>query len=210
MMEYALNDVRYVVPLADRLLEAVRALGREEWFEESCAAARLNVLEREGPDPDEIWRIAGWGKLRPRGLAYLREIWHWRDKEAERMNRPPFKVIVNEQILALAEDLQLGKEVRLPPRFTNPQRGRFSRLVERARKLPESELPRRRLHQRRQKPPNLDEAVNILKTKRDLAAEELKIDPTLIATRSMLEAIAIDAEAGMAKLMNWQRELMCR
>ena len=126
------------------------------------------------------------------------------------MNRPPFKVIVNEQILALAEALYDGKNARLPQRFVEPQQRRFSRCVERARKLPDSELPQKRLHPRRQKPPNLDEAVNALKAKRDLAASELNLDPTLIATRSLLEAIATDAKAGMKLLMDWQRELICR
>jgi ribonuclease D len=210
MREYALNDVRYVIPLADLLMEKIRELGREPWFEESCMAARHNVLGRTGPDSDEVWRITGWGKLQPRGLAYLREIWGWRDSEAERMNRPPFKVIVNEQILSLAIDLYHNKEVELPQRFSLSQQRRLARGVERARKLPESELPHRRTLPRRQKPPNLDEAVNKLKRKRDAAAKELNLDPTLIATRGLLEAIATDEEAGMAQLMDWQRELMCR
>lgn len=208
MTEYAVNDVVYVVGLADKLLQQVRELGRVEWFEESCAAGRKNVEERRGPDPEQVWRIAGWGKLRPRGLAFLREIWGWRDKEAERMNRPPFKVIVNEQILALAEQLQDQGDAQLPKRFSEVQRRRYQRAIERARRLPENQLPKRRLQTRRDKPANLDEAVARLRERRDAIAESLNLDPTLIATRGMLEAIALDAGAGREQLMNWQRQLL--
>lgn len=208
MLDYAINDVLYVVELADQLLERIRELDRESWFEESCEASRKNVTERQGPDPEQVWRIAGWGKLQPRGLAYLREIWGWRDKEAERMNRPPFKVIVNEQILKLAEELQSGGNPSLHKRFSDVQRRRYQRAVERARQLPDNELPKRRLHTRREKPANLDEAVAKLRARRDQIAKKLELDPTLIATRGSLESIALDREAGLAQLMNWQRELL--
>ena len=208
MVRYAINDVLYVVALADKLLERVRKLDREKWFEESCAASRTNVTERKGADPEQIWRIPGWGKLRPRGLAYLREIWNWRDKEAERMNRPPFKVIVNEQILNLAEGLQEGRDVELPKRFSDVQRRRYNRSVERARRLPKDELPVRRLQMRREKPANLDDVVAKLRSRRDAVADSLNLDPTLVATRGMLEAIAIDPEGGTQQLMKWQRDLL--
>ena len=208
MIRYAINDVVFVLQLADLLLKKIRELGREEWFLESCAVARKNVEARTGPDPDQVWRIPGWGKLRPRGLAYLREIWAWRDKEAERMNRPPFKVIVNEQILGFADQLQQGKKVVLPKRFSEIQQRRFRRAIERARRLPEEELPKRRLHPRRAKPGNLDAIVSKFRKRRDAAAESLNLDATLIATRSMLEAIAIDRTEGLEQLMSWQRDLL--
>ena len=208
MLDYAINDVLYVVALADKLLARVRELCREDWFDESCEASRTNVLARLGPDPEQVWRIPGWGKLHPRGLAYLREIWGWRDKESERMNRPPFKVIVNEQLLELAEALQGGGNPVLHKRFSDVQRRRYQRAIERARRLPDNELPKRRLHTRREKPANLDAAVGKLRAKRDKLALELQIDPTLIATRGTLEAIALDRETGLAQLMNWQRELL--
>ena len=39
MCEYALNDVRYLLPLADRLERELRARDRYSWFLESCEAA---------------------------------------------------------------------------------------------------------------------------------------------------------------------------
>ena len=39
-------------------------------------------------------------------------------------------------------------------------------------------------------------------------AEELDLEPTIIATRYQLEAIAAHPEKGLGHLMKWQRELL--
>jgi hypothetical protein len=41
-------------------------------------------------------------------------------------------------------------------------------------------------------------------------AEQLALDPSLIATRSQIEAIASNEDKGLAQLMNWQRNLLTR
>ena len=81
MIEYALNDVRYLLEMGRKIVEELDRKGRREWFEESCEAARSRVLDRDD-NRDEAWRIQGSGKLLPQGLAYLRSLWTWRDREA--------------------------------------------------------------------------------------------------------------------------------
>ena len=44
--------------------------------------------------------------------------------------------------------------------------------------------------------------------KRDKVSTELEIDPTLIASRATLEALARDPQATAAEMMPWQRELL--
>ena len=41
MLEYAVNDVRYLLPIATVLESHVAALGRTDWFVESCINARV-------------------------------------------------------------------------------------------------------------------------------------------------------------------------
>ena len=52
-------------------------------------------------DAEDAWRIKGAGRLTRRQLAYLRELWRWRDQHARSANLPPFKVLGNQQILDL-------------------------------------------------------------------------------------------------------------
>ncbi|MGI9239354.1 MAG: HRDC domain-containing protein, partial [Verrucomicrobiales bacterium] len=125
MLEYAVNDVRYLLPIAEVLESHVGALDRTDWFVESCINARTTVLGRTGKDPDQIWRIQGWGRLQRRALNDLRAVWHWRDDEARRRDRPPFKIMNNDLILTIVGQLDEGKKPDLPQRFPRPVSERF-------------------------------------------------------------------------------------
>jgi ribonuclease D len=170
MMEYAVNDVRYVLQIADHLLQELESRGRLPWFRECCEAARGAVLARKGPDPNEVWRVSGWGKLGRKGLAFLREAWRWRDDEARRMDRPPFKVVSNEVLLALSERFEEGKGISIPERFSAPQQRRFQKVVKMVSSLPKEEWPEGRLRRRVRKPPNTDVRFAELRKKRDAVA----------------------------------------
>lgn len=208
MIDYALNDVRYILPLADHYLSKLRELGRESWFLESCRNARESVLARPAPDPDSLWRIPGSGKLRPAGLNYLRALWHWRDGESRRLDRPAFKVIGNAEILAFAEALEAGRDVRLPERFPPACVRRFLRALREAREAPEETWPKRPLRRRHERNPDFERQFERLRETRDRVAAELDLDPSLIASRGVLEAIAFNPDAAHDLLLGWQRGLL--
>ena len=208
MLEYALNDIHYVIPLADMFLTKLRELGREPWFLESCADARISVLNRPPPDPEEQWRINGSGALKPCGLHYLRCFWRWRDAEAERINRPTFKIISNDEIIAMAEDMQDGKDVTLPSRYPPPFHRRFHKMFKEAKAVPEAEWPRRPARRRHERDIESEKRFEVLKERRDKLGGQLNIDGALIASRAALEQIARDANCTGDLLLNWQRELL--
>ena len=47
MLEYALNDVRYLLPMGEMIVAELRERGRYDWFVEGCEAARTRVIERD-------------------------------------------------------------------------------------------------------------------------------------------------------------------
>jgi ribonuclease D len=204
MIEYALNDVHFIIPLADKFLAKLRELGREEWFRQSCEDARLSVLRRPPPDPDELWRLTGSGKLRPAGLNFLRALWRWRDSEAERLDRPTFKVIGNQDLLNFAEALQEGAEVRLPDRYPPPFHRRFYRALKEAREVPEADWPKRPARRRHERNPEAEKRFDALKELRDRKGAELDLDPALLGSRAVLEAIADNEERAPELLLPWQ------
>src|SRR5690606_33085546 len=81
MIEYALNDVHYLLEMGDMIVAGLREKGRYEWFIESCEAARRKVIERD-ESREEPWRIQGAGRLDRKGLHFLKSLWEWRDAEA--------------------------------------------------------------------------------------------------------------------------------
>ena len=78
MAEYAVNDTRYLLPMAERLETELNSRNRMEWFRQSCQrAVEQAAIDRER-DLDEAWRISGAGKLPGQASAVLRELWNWR------------------------------------------------------------------------------------------------------------------------------------
>ncbi len=208
MIDYAFYDVHYIIELADIYLAKLRELGREDWFQQCCEDARNSVLKRPAPDPDDMWRVPGSGKLRPRGLQTLRTVWFWRDHEASRIDRPTFKIISNAELLAFGEAAQEGKEVRLPDRYPPPFHRRFYKALNDAAAVPESEWPKRPARRRVDRNLEAEKKFEGYKEMRDRIGTDLGIDPSLIASRSVLEAIAVDKSLAPQLLLPWQLTLM--
>ena len=208
MIEYALNDVHYILELADRFVVRLRNLGREEWFLESCRDARETVLNRPAADPDEQWRISGSGKLRACGMNYLRALWQWRDAEALRLDRPAFKVTGNVDLLNWAESLENGGDADLHARFPPPFHRRFHKAVRDAREAEHSTWPQRPQRFRYDRNPEAERRFEALKEKRDHLGRELDIDPSLIGSRASLEAICFQPDRVEELFLNWQRQVL--
>lgn len=211
MLSYAINDVRYILEMGQRYINRLNESGRIEWFVESCAAAREDVIKREEKPVDDMWRISGWGKLDPRGLAFLKALWHWRDDECRRLDRPAFKLISNQELLSIARRLQEGKEIHPPRYFRPPIAGRLLDAGEKAKSIPEADWPSKFKNNGGARLRINEGELDRLKKHRDSQAEQLGIDPTLIAPRSVLERLAaanVDESEKEASLLSWQRGLM--
>src|SRR2546423_15043549 len=88
MAEYAMNDTRYLLPLAEKLETGLRERGRLERFQQSCERAREQAAGERTRGDEEVWRISGSGKFGGRAGAVPRELWQWRDREARPADRP--------------------------------------------------------------------------------------------------------------------------
>lgn len=118
MEEYALNDVRYLLPLAEILEKQLKELGRWAWYGQSRDAMVQSARQPRERDLEKAWRVNGSSKLPPREAAVLRALWHWRDAEASAWDRPTFHVISNERMIEAACAAVAGHiyEVhRMPP-----------------------------------------------------------------------------------------------
>ncbi len=209
MQAYAVDDVRYLGTLVDRLLEELGAAGRLPWFEQSCEALRQDVLSRTGRDRTDAWRISGSGNLKPKGLALLKEVWWWRDATASEKDVPPFKVLNNQQLLNLALEFQEDGHASHPPRWRPKWRETFNAAVHRVRQSePESWPQRLRRHQRR----TTDEErarVEQLCALREARASKLNLEPSLLGSRDTLMDLVLGGNGGdVSVLMPWQREVL--
>lgn len=208
MMGYAVNDVLYLLPLADHLLARLRELGREDWFVQSCADAQRVFVERPARGEDDYWRITGWGKLKPQGLAFLRALWRWRDAEAERLDRPAFKVSNNETLLKMARQLQDEGSAEIPHRLRSEPRKQLMAAIDGARALGKEDWPARKPRLTGRPRQEDEKAFNALRDHRNAVAASLNIDETLLGTRSILEILSVRPGEAKDLLMPWQYDLL--
>jgi ribonuclease D len=217
LLGYAADDTRHLLALADGLLEALQRCNRLTWHAESCRRLVAATACDRPRDPEVEWRIPGAGRFERRALAMLRSLWTWRENEARRVDRPPFRVLHNAELLELADWLAADRR-RLPLR--HPRLGRrlrhwprrpLERAAAAARALPAERWPRRR-RGRRGTP-----AGPLLKPLRRAVADraaELDLEPCLLAPKASLEAISRGRPADAAELqrigglMDWQTELL--
>jgi ribonuclease D len=207
MIEYALNDVHYLLDMGDKIVAGLKDKERYEWFEESCLAARQRVLERDDTK-EENWRVQGSGKLDSLGLAYLRALWHWRDGEAKSWDRPSFMVAPNRVLLEWSFDLAADRTPTLPHHFRPDRLKRFRTAVDAVRELPKSELPERPTGKRRKRDRDFDRKVDAFIKTREKEAERLDIEGSLIAPRAVLESLADGTADPTDVLLKWQRQCL--
>jgi len=211
MAEYARNDVLHLHDLVTCLREELQKKGRDEWHAQECAQLIKENTNLPAPNPDRIWRVKGSNRLLPAALAILRELWHWREQEARRRCRPPFFVLSHDLILSLADKAANGDDyVRLlPRRIPERRRQAIREVIERGVSMspadhPQPIKPPRRRNMSAQQKNQFEE----LQERRNKHAEELGIDPTIIASRATLMGLAQETEESSTDLQGWQRELL--
>jgi len=207
MEEYARNDTRFLKALSDILRQQLQEKGRLQWHEESCRRLVEECSIVRTPDPDLVWRVKGSYHLGPNALAVLRDLWHWREKEAVASNKPPYFILQPDTMLAISiaavEDRPF--EEIFPKRFSPRRQATLVKAVQRGVQSPDKPQIIRATHYRQTAEEK--RRYHELEKKRNRHAHELGIDPTIIASRAELVELARGDEADNG-LMKWQSELL--
>lgn len=188
-IDYARYDTHYLFHLRDLLETELREMGRWELAQEDFALA-CNVNEpREKVNGNSWKRFVTRKDVSARELTILSELCAWRDAIAEKMDRPPFKVVSDTMLLEIARNLPekdvdlsgIGlspRQIRLWGReiLTATRRGAGIPLVKREQvKRPNDAVLKR---------------LDKLKTWRKKVAGEMKVESDIILPKTYLNALA--------------------
>ncbi len=104
LLDYARLDTHYLLPLRDRLADELEAAGRTAEAAEEFERLTLAAVAPGSPDDEEpFWRITHARRLAGAQAAVLRELHAMREAEAERRDCPPFKVMSDAALMAIAK-----------------------------------------------------------------------------------------------------------
>lgn len=220
-LSYAVNDTRFLEPLAERLRGELTERGRIEWHRESCRAMVESSARENLRDPEQAWRIKGAGRLTCRQLAYLRELWRWRDQHARTANMPAFKILGNQQLLEILRWAEshpgtpLDQGPKLPRNIVGSRFWTLEQAITRAAAMDRSQWPELRRLDRGNAPPiECQKQIDALRGECARIAKELEIAASTLAPRAALEAIArgrprtIDEIMKTGNLLRWQAKLV--
>lgn len=117
-LHYALEDVRHLLPAWAVLERRLAELGRLDWLHEDCARA---LAEPPAPDPTTIWaRLKGVHALPFAAQCAALELVRWRERAAQRADRPRRWLLEDDKLLALAAALPATPDEiakLMPPKF---------------------------------------------------------------------------------------------
>lgn len=114
-LEYARDDVRYLLPIADKLNRLLERLGRGDWLVEEMA--RFSDARTYEVSPEEAYlRLRNARGFTARPTALLRAVAEWREREAAARDVPARSLLRDEVVIELAQ--------RPPRRLTDFRRVR--------------------------------------------------------------------------------------
>jgi ribonuclease D len=213
-LRYALEDVRHLLELADKLEAELKRMGRVEWAEDEFAAFLHNIEHRSEEDR---WRkLSGLHMLNRRGLEAARRLSDWRLEDARRANRPLRSVLRDDLLVAIAKrqpstrrDLEALRDFNRPQLLSKA--GEILAVMAEAQAVPADELP---LHaERHDDLPGLAMVVSLLSATLSRAAAQGRVAVGLTGGSSDLKDLVrwyLDgqtAESAPDLLKGWRHEV---
>ncbi|MEC9091809.1 MAG: HRDC domain-containing protein [Planctomycetota bacterium] len=143
-IEYAQKDVYYLHGLYDWMKNQLEAAGRMDWFLDEMASQQ-NRFEEE--HSEFAWtRISGLNSLRGTELSVAKELFYWREREAERRNCPVRRVLRDDLITELSRrksaEISRIRSIRgMERRDISQHIDSISQVIKEAIDLPKPKMP---------------------------------------------------------------------
>lgn len=144
-IDYALDDVRHLLGLHDRLIDRLKDKERHSWVVDECKRYSEDAYYARDRSRD-FMKVKGASSLSRRGLSVLKELTDWRRGEAKSSNRPLKSIIADNVLFEFARhppknaaEIQRIRGIR--PDQVKQYSSSILAAVNKALSLPESEWP---------------------------------------------------------------------
>lgn len=214
-LEYARLDTHFLLALRDRLGKELAAQDRSE--EARAAFDRIAQSEwTEKPfDPDGFWGVKGARDLDSSGLTILRALYVYRERRAQALDRPPFKVMTDRVLVALSQQqprslAELGRIKGIPRNLSSKQRREILNVVEKGHGTSPPRPPARK--RRAQPDQDVLDRYEALRAWRKRRAETRGVEPDVVLSNHTLHLLAQHnptSPAGLEAidvLNDWERQ----
>ena len=100
-LDYAMDDVRYLLTVYEHLSEQLQTSRRDSWMEKDLRA--LTDPAKYEVDLAQVWkRLKGVQKLKGENLQIASDLCRWREELAQRQNRPRRWIVKDDTLIEIA------------------------------------------------------------------------------------------------------------
>lgn len=207
-LEYAADDVRYLVNIYPELCESLEKMGRLTWLEDDFT--RLCQSQLYENDPEQQWqRVSGLQKLRGVQLAVLQQLATWRERLAQQQDKPRKWIMPDDSLLTLS--MQIPQRMDQLERIRGINAGMLQRhgttlleLINTAKAMPKETWPV--LARRKSLEPGQEAVLDALLAIVKLQAAAQQINQSALTSRQDLESL-VTGERDIPLLQGWRRGL---
>ncbi len=208
-LNYALDDVRFLRPVFEKLEAKLNQLGRTDWIAEEMQILREPSTYRL--DPDQAWKRLKIKMDKPKFFTLVKDLCAWREREAQHIDIPRNRVIRDEALMEIVHHVprdanELSRVRGLSAEFAKNRLGTgIIEVIKQAQSRAPDELPDelRKNHL----PSSLGAVVDMLKVLLRLVAEENDVATKLISSSSDLDILAEKDDADVMAMKGWRYEL---
>ena len=207
-LEYAADDVRYLVAMYPLMVQTLAELGRLNWLAEDFAALTRPQLYQN--DPQQQWqRVSGLQKLKGVQLAIVQYLAAWREQQAQQQNKPRKWIMSDDILIAIAMQAphkleQLERIRGINPAIIQRHGQTLLELIAQAKAAPKTDWPI--LARRIALDPNQEALLDALMAIVKLQAATHQINNTALTTRHELETL-ITGNQDIPLLHGWRHGL---
>lgn len=195
-IEYALEDVRYLIEIAKKQDRRLKQRGRTEWASEECLQFVNGLIETQRTRSEAWTKLPKVSKLSGVELAIVQDLFLWRERIAEETNRPLRNILRDDLMVDLAHRHPRTEEEVMATR--DMQRGSYRKhaeelveVINKSSERPKSDWPAKL------KPPEMDgskQEEHVLSKLLAIAlancCAESDLSPAMVATANDLREFA--------------------
>ena len=208
-IQYAADDVIYLCQIYTMMQEKLGTLGRLDWLQSDFEA--LNNSELYQLSPKNAWlKFKGKNRLTGKQLSIVQTLTQWREKTAQKENRPKNWLIKDDLLIELAKfqpenNAALAKIHTINDRTLHRYGKILCQLITKAKKeLPIAQEDKNKPLKKTQE----QEAIlDILTALVRIRANENGMNPTILASRKELEKLLFNQENNPI-LLGWRYNLI--
>lgn len=207
-IEYAINDVTYLIQIFPKMLEKLRKTGRGDWLDQEME--RIADPAHYDNRPEDAWHRVRISSKKADVLGRLKALAAWREREARDKNIPRGRIVKDETLADLASHPpraqdELAKVRGLSASWKSNDIGkRLIQSIADAEPLPKDEMPEK-VHK-----PGLGKdgalVADLLKLLLKIRSKEIDVAPRLVARSDDLEMLAAGVREGLPILEGWRFE----